>query len=170
MMTCGQAIDLLESDDLTGLGLAANAMRQKIHPERVVSYHFHTLPHDERASTTLPQDETAEQFVSRLERLREAQTESQFVAAVLPRCSGTAVEYLKRVAVARLFLENVPHIQTSSDVGLKVCQIALTFGADDISGEGNERRRPTEEQLRRLIRDAGFVPKQRDALFRTYFD
>jgi len=59
--------------------------------------------------------------------------------------------------------------------GLKICQVALRFGADDVGSvmiEENVVRatgvenRASEEDLRRIIRDAGFVPKQRDTLYR----
>ena len=54
-------------------------------------------------------------------------------------------------------------------MGLKLCQIALRFGADDIDNARAREQRPREEQLCCLIRDAGFIPKQRDAMFGMYF-
>ena len=61
--------------------------------------------------------------------------------------------------------------------GLKICQLGLRFGGNDVGSIMIEENvvsaagahRATEEELRRLIRDAGFVPKQRDTLYRTYF-
>jgi cyclic dehypoxanthinyl futalosine synthase len=38
MMTRAEALDLLRSDDLIGIGMAADAVRQRLHPEGVVSY------------------------------------------------------------------------------------------------------------------------------------
>jgi cyclic dehypoxanthinyl futalosine synthase len=79
---------------------------------------------------------------------------------------ATGMEYVKTVALTRLCLDNVPHIQASWNLfGLKVAQVALRFGADDL---GSVDGTATTEELRRLIRDAGFSPKQRDALFRSY--
>src|SRR5439155_1207018 len=45
----------------------------------------------------------------------------------------TAVDYLKTLAVSRLYLDNIDHIQSSwLTPGIKVCQIGLQFGADDV--------------------------------------
>jgi len=62
--------------------------------------------------------------------------------------------------------------------GLKVCQLGLRFGGNDVGSvmmeenvvsSAGAHHEATEEDLRRIIRDAGFVPKQRDTLYRTYF-
>ena len=62
--------------------------------------------------------------------------------------------------------------------GLKVCQMGLRFGGNDVGSvmlEENVVKAAgtsnctTEEELRRIIRDAGFWPAQRDTLYRTYF-
>ncbi len=62
--------------------------------------------------------------------------------------------------------------------GLKVCQLGLRFGGNDVGSvmlEENVVKAAgvnnctTEEELRRIIRDAGFRPAQRDTLYRTYF-
>ena len=103
-------------------------------------------------------------IVSRLEERRT----SRRLRAVMPRCEGTGVEYLKVLALTRIYLDNVPHIQASWQAGLKMGQVALRFGANDINGAEAGNLRASEEDIRRVIRDAGFVPKQRDALFRTY--
>jgi cyclic dehypoxanthinyl futalosine synthase len=87
---------------------------------------------------------------------------------------ATAVDYLKTLAVTRLFLDNVEHIQTDwSVMGPKVLELALRFGADDAgaipwsqSGNPGPSHHGGESELRRIIRDAGFRPVQRDALFR----
>lgn len=170
MMASGEAIELLRSDDLTGIGMAAHGMRQRLHPEGIVSYASEAMQDGNAAWATImfPAGETAQGRVARLEQLRAEQEGSRALLAVTPQLAGTAAEYLKVLAVTRLYLENISHIQTSWSVGMKICQIALHFGADDIVGLENERRQPTEEQLRRLIRDAGFIPKQRDRLFRSY--
>jgi len=92
---------------------------------------------------------------------------------------ATAVEYLKVLALSRLYLENILNIQSSwVTPGLKTCQIGLRFGGNDVGSimieenvvsAAGAHHRASEEELRRLIRDAGFVPKQRDTLYRTYF-
>ena len=92
---------------------------------------------------------------------------------------ATAVEYLKLLAISRLYLSNFPNVQASwVTQGLKVCQMGLRFGANDVGSvmlEENVVRAAgvtnsaTEEELRRIIRDAGFRPAQRDTLYRQYF-
>jgi cyclic dehypoxanthinyl futalosine synthase len=92
---------------------------------------------------------------------------------------ATAVEYLKVLAIARLYLSNFQNVQSSwVTQGLKVCQLGLRFGGNDVGSvmlEENVVRSAgvtnctTEEELRRMIRDAGFVPKRRDTLYRQLF-
>jgi cyclic dehypoxanthinyl futalosine synthase len=92
---------------------------------------------------------------------------------------ATAVDYLKNLAISRLFLSNFQNVQSSwVTQGLKVCQMGLRFGGNDVGSvmlEENVVRAAgvtnctTEEELRRIIRDAGFRPAQRDTLYRTYF-
>ncbi len=62
--------------------------------------------------------------------------------------------------------------------GLKTCQMGLRFGGNDVGSimieenvvsAAGTANCATEEELRRMIRDAGFVPKQRDTLYRTMF-
>ena len=83
---------------------------------------------------------------------------------------ATAVEYLKTLAICRMVLDNIPHAQTNwEQQGLKVLQMGLRFGGNDIGSLlGGDAAAP-EEEVRRLIRDAGFKPVQRDTLYRTHF-
>ncbi|MGB9363941.1 MAG: CofH family radical SAM protein, partial [Candidatus Sulfotelmatobacter sp.] len=92
---------------------------------------------------------------------------------------ATAVEYLKVLAISRLYLSNFLNVQSSwVTQGLKVCQMGLRFGGNDVGSvmlEENVVRAAgvnnctTEEELRRIIRDAGFRPAQRDTLYRQCF-
>ena len=92
---------------------------------------------------------------------------------------ATSVEYLKTLAISRIFLSYFLNVQSSwVTQGLKVCQMGLRFGGNDVGSvmlEENVVKAAgtsnctTEEELRRIIRDAGFVPKQRDTLYRAYF-
>jgi cyclic dehypoxanthinyl futalosine synthase len=92
---------------------------------------------------------------------------------------ATAAEYLKMLALSRLYLDTILNIQSSwVTPGLKTCQLGLRFGGNDVGSimieenvvsAAGAHHRATEEELRRLIRGAGFVPKQRDSLYRTYF-
>lgn len=85
---------------------------------------------------------------------------------------ATAVEYLKTLAISRMFLDNIENVQSNLETqGLKVLQVGLRFGGNDVGSvllaEGSNRA--TEEQVRQVIRDAGFKPVQRDTLYRTMF-
>ena len=85
---------------------------------------------------------------------------------------STAVEYLRTLAIARIVLDNVPSIESSCLThGLKVTQMALRFGANDAGAfsPSSAKASFTEEDLRRVIRDAGFIPVERDLLYRTLF-
>jgi cyclic dehypoxanthinyl futalosine synthase len=91
----------------------------------------------------------------------------------------TGIDYLKMVAVSRLFLDNIQHIQSSwLTQGLKVGQAALGFGADDMGSIMIEENVVSaagattcanEAELRYQIREAGYRPQQRDILY-NYID
>mgnify|MGYP001243660378 FL=1 len=83
-------------------------------------------------------------------------------------------EYLRHVAVSRLFFDNIGHIQASwPTMGLDVAQMALLAGADDagstmmeenvVSASGTMKTEATEKELQRTILRAGFRPRKRDS-------
>lgn len=85
---------------------------------------------------------------------------------------ATAVEYLRFLALSRIYLDNFWSVQSSwVTQGLKIAQVALAFGANDIGSVMLEENvvaatgtvnRTNEAELRRLIRDAGFTPARRN--------
>jgi cyclic dehypoxanthinyl futalosine synthase len=88
-----------------------------------------------------------------------------------------ADEYLRTLAVARLFFNNIKSLQSSwVTMGPKIGQMALFFGANDmgsvmmeenvVSAAGTTYRLEARE-ICRLIRDAGWVPAQRDQYYRV---
>lgn len=95
--------------------------------------------------------------------------------AYIPRTN--AVDDLKTVAISRLMLDNIPHIKAFwIMLGLPVAQVALNFGADDIDGTIVEERIMhaagaetdkgiSKNDILRIIREAGFVPTERDTLY-----
>ncbi len=137
--------------------------------------------------------ETMEQRMNHFDIVRQIQEDTGGFTAFIPwsfqrentslgrfvKEEATAVEYLKMLALSRIYLENILNIQSSwVTPGLKTCQVGLRFGGNDVGSvmieenvvsAAGTHNRATEEELRRLIRDAGFVPKQRDTLYRTYF-
>jgi cyclic dehypoxanthinyl futalosine synthase len=137
--------------------------------------------------------ETIEQRMNHFDLVRQIQEDTGGFTAFIPwayqrentslgnfvKQEATAVEYLKMLALSRLYLENILNIQSSwVTPGLKTCQIGLRFGGNDVGSimieenvvsAAGAHHQASEEELRRLIRDAGFVPKQRDTLYRTYY-
>jgi cyclic dehypoxanthinyl futalosine synthase len=137
--------------------------------------------------------ETIEQRMNHFDIVRRIQEETGGFTAFIPwsfqrentslgrfvKEEATAVEYLKVLAMSRLYLDNILNIQSSwVTPGLKTCQLGLRFGGNDVGSimieenvvsAAGAHHRATEEELRRLIRGAGFIPKQRDTLYRTYF-
>ncbi|MEV7285584.1 aminofutalosine synthase MqnE [Streptomyces sp. NPDC093252] len=110
--------------------------------------------------------------VDHLLQLRALQDETGGfqVLVPLPRPQGPAVtplEALKTFAVARLLLDNVPHLRALwTAYGLQTAQLALQHGADDLDGSLTEADL-TRDDLVALIRDAGFRPVRRDARYGT---
>ena len=88
----------------------------------------------------------------------------------------TGAEYLRMLAVARLFLDNFPNVQASYvTMGTKTGQVALAFGANDLGSTMIEENvvaaagcvhRANPALLVRLIRGAGFEARQRDSRYR----
>lgn len=153
----------------------------------------HSLGLSTTATMMFGTGETIEQRMNHFEIVRRIQEDTGGFTAFIPwffqreytslgrfvKEEATAVEYLKMLAISRIYLDNILNIQASwVTPGLKVCQLGLRFGGNDVGSimieenvvsAAGTHHRATEEQLRRLIRDAGFVPKQRDTLYRTYF-
>jgi cyclic dehypoxanthinyl futalosine synthase len=133
--------------------------------------------------------ETFEHRMNHLEAVRQLQEETGGFASFTPWSfapqrfaprgsalngfeEATAVEYLKTLAISRMYLNNVENVQSHLETqGLKVLQVGLRFGGNDVGSvlfaEGANAA--TEEQVRQVIRDAGFKPVQRDTLYRTMF-
>jgi cyclic dehypoxanthinyl futalosine synthase len=136
--------------------------------------------------------ETLEERVEHMRRIRELQDETRgfraFISWTFQRDGNrmddmvsdedmpTSFDYLLTQAVSRIYLDNVDHIQSSwVTQGLKIGQVALGFGADDmgsvmieenvVSAAGTTHRTTTDE-LVYLIRSAGKIPVQRDTLYR----
>jgi aminodeoxyfutalosine synthase len=133
--------------------------------------------------------ETPEEKIDHLIRLRELQDETGGFMSFIPLlfhpentrvsdcCGTTGIEDLRHIAIARLMLDNFDHVKAFwIMLGLKLAQIALAFGADDMDGTVVEEkithmagaRTPqvvTVRQMRHLIAEAGFEPLERDTLY-----
>tara|TARA_X000001036_G_scaffold391084_2_gene389112 strand:- start:2074 stop:3210 length:1137 start_codon:yes stop_codon:yes gene_type:complete len=85
-------------------------------------------------------------------------------------------EYLRHIAISRLFFDNIDHIQASwPTMGLSVAQMALLGGADDagstmmeenvVSASGTEKMEASESELQNAILRAGFLPQRRNSRY-----
>ena len=135
--------------------------------------------------------ETLAERIEHLERLRQLQDETHgftaFIAwtfqpdntdmAHIPPAGS--FEYLKTQAVARLYLDNFPNIQSSwVTQGEKIGGLALHFGANDMGSlmieenvvaEAGTVHHLTLDTIKRLIREAGYIPRQRNVYY-DYID
>ncbi|HXL43037.1 MAG TPA: cyclic dehypoxanthinyl futalosine synthase [Gaiellaceae bacterium] len=136
--------------------------------------------------------ETVEERVEHMRRIRDLQDELHgfraFISWTFQRDGNrlgdvvseevrpTSFDYLLTQAVSRIYLDNVDHIQSSwVTQGMKVGQVALSFGADDmgsvmieenvVSAAGTTHR-ATAEDFVRAIKALGKTPVQRDTLYR----
>jgi len=135
--------------------------------------------------------ETLAERIEHLERLRQLQDETGGFTAYIcwtfqPDHTDMAhvppagsFEYLKTQAVSRLYLDNFPNIQSSwVTQGEKIGGLALHFGANDMGSlmieenvvaEAGTVHHLTLDTIKRLIRDAGYIPRQRN-VFYEYID
>ncbi len=134
--------------------------------------------------------ETHEERVDHMLKLRELQDQTQGFMSFIPLAyqpgktqvvtrQASAIEDLKTIAIARLLLDGFPHIKAYwVTMGEESASVALHFGADDIDGTIGEERimhaadaaspvSLTRGRLVELIREAGCIPVERDALYHT---
>lgn len=133
--------------------------------------------------------ETMEERLEHLDALRAAQDETKGFLAFIPLSfhpkntemsslsRTTGIDDLKNIAVARLYLDNFPHIKAYwVMIGPKMAQVALSFGADDMDGTVKEEvithmagadtdQAIGSKTLVRLIKEAGRIPIERDTLY-----
>jgi cyclic dehypoxanthinyl futalosine synthase len=132
--------------------------------------------------------ETNAERIEHLRMIRDVQDRTGGFRAFIPwtyqsennhlkgRTQATTLEYLRLVAVARLFFDNVAHLQSSwLTTGKDVGQLSLHMGVDDLGSimleenvisSAGARHRSNLHELIWLIRSAGRIPAQRDTLYR----
>jgi aminodeoxyfutalosine synthase len=176
--------------------------RAKICPNKVSSANWIAI-HEElhrqgvasNATMLYGHVESLEDRVDHLIRLRESQDRSPGFNAFIPLAfhpDGNELSYcgwttglddIRTFAVARLMLHNFDHIKAYWMIqGLKVCQVALQFGADDMDGTHGSTDEEMiyhsagtrsgqyvdDREFRRLIEEAGYVPVRRNSTYREY--
>jgi cyclic dehypoxanthinyl futalosine synthase len=188
-------------DSLPGGGaeILVDRVRDEISPKKTTSAEWlgimraaHGLGMSTTATMMYGHVETLAERVEHMRRIRELQDETRGFRAFIswtfqsdgnrladrvPRASmPTSFEYLLTQAVSRIYLDNVDHIQSSwVTQGMKVGQVALSFGADDmgsvmieenvVSAAGTTHRASVDDFVR-AIRALGKTPVQRDTLYR----
>lgn len=123
------------------------------------------------------QDETGGVFTAFIPWTFQPEHTPLGVTMLTPRNGkkATVAEYLRTLSIARLYLQNVPHLQSSFVTqGMKTCQIGLSMGADDFGSAMLEENvvssagcaHPTSiPEIERHIKDAGFVPQRRNMMY-----
>ena len=152
---------------------------------------WHELGGKSTATMMFGHIETLEERIEHLERCRQLQDETGGLTAFISwtfqpdntdmadvPASG-AFEYLRTQAVSRVYLDNVPNIQSSwVTQGPKIGQLALYFGANDMGSLMIEENVVAQagtvyhlslEQIKRAIRDSGYIPRQRNVYY-EYID
>lgn len=141
------------------------------------------------ATMTYGMEETDEEKIEHLEVIRDIQDQTGILRAFIPWSfspsntrmenilPATGMEYLKIVSIARIFLDNITYIQAGwLTEGLKLAQIALAMGANDMGGVLMEevvvkatgiRTRTNSGELVEVIKNAGKNPVQRDSQYRV---
>ncbi len=185
----GDAKEALKALQHAGLSLFGNGSDDMHSPTQNEWLEIHRAAHQSGLQSVvvlqLRSADTSADWVTLVEQVATLQRETNGFLACEPRIEQmeraldevTGAQYLKMVALCRLYLDTIPHLQVDWSIfGPKVLQVALRFGADDaglVLATERDRKVPShhsgEEELRRIIRDAGFQPSQRDAVYGRQF-
>jgi cyclic dehypoxanthinyl futalosine synthase len=147
----------------------------------------HRLGLESTSTMLMGTGETNAERIRHIAMIREVQDRTGGFRAFIPytyqpennhlkgRTQATTLEYIRMIAIARLFLHNVAHIQGSwLTVGKEAGQLTLHYGADDLGSvmleenvvsSAGARHRSNRTELIHLIRAAGRIPAQRDTLY-----
>lgn len=177
-----------------GAEILVDRVRDQLSPGKVtaeqwleVCRQWHRLGGRGSATMMFGHIETLADRIEHFERIRRLQDETggftAFIAwtfqpgntAMADVPKQGAVAYLKTLAVARLYLDNFANLQASwVTQGMRVGQLALRFGANDMGSLMIEENvvaaagtsfRTTEEEMRAVIRQAGFIPLKRNVFY-----
>lgn len=174
--------------------ILVDRVRKKVSPLKAMSDDWlevmdvaHRLGLNSSATMMFGHAETIEDRIEHLERVRAQQDKSKGFTAFIAwtfQAENTrlrlpmagAHEYLRTQALSRVYLDNVPNIQSSwVTQGPEIGQVALKYGANDLGSimieenvvsQAGATFRMTVADMHRLIRDLGYVPRQRDNWYR----
>ncbi|MGD0898743.1 MAG: cyclic dehypoxanthinyl futalosine synthase [Thermoguttaceae bacterium] len=179
-----------------GAEILVDRVRRLVSPSKVsaerwleVCRAWHALGGRGSATMMFGHLETLSERIEHLDRLRRLQDETGGFTAFIPWTfqpgntrlahlpKANAVEYLKTLAVSRLYLDNFANVQASwVTQGLAIGQLALRWGANDMGSlmieenvvaAAGTRFRATEEAICRTIRQAGYLPRRRNVFYET---
>ena len=175
--------------------LLVDRIRAKVSPKkntvdewREVMYSLCRNEMKSSATMTYGMGETYEEKIEHLNVIRDVQDDTGILQAFIPWSfspagtrmenilPATGMDYLKMVAIARIFLDNITYIQAGwLTEGLKLAQIALTMGANDMGGVLMEevvvkatgiKTSTNDKELVDIIKNAGKIPVQRNSQYR----
>jgi len=193
-----------------GAEILDDTVRARVSPKKIRADDWisimevaHSLGLSTTATMVIGFGETIEQRLNHFDRIRDAQSRSLkaggsgFVANIswplqhneatsmgrskhAEKFGSSMYEYLRHTALARIYLHNVPHAQSSwPTLGIEAGALALHYGCDDIGSTMMEENVVSKagaqtahtwsmspEQLQAAIRDVGFIPAQRDSAFK----
>ncbi|MEW6108782.1 MAG: cyclic dehypoxanthinyl futalosine synthase [Nitrospirota bacterium] len=183
-----------------GAEILADRIREILSPKKILSSRWlevmenaHILGMRTTATMMFGSIEKPEDIIVHLGSIRQLQDKTGGFTAFIPwsfqpgnteliqnskfkiQNSATAVEYLKILALSRIYLDNIDNIQASwVTQGLKLAQVALRFGANDFGSTMIEENvvastgvsfSVSKKEIIRSIRDSGFKPAQRDTYY-----
>jgi cyclic dehypoxanthinyl futalosine synthase len=197
-LSIAQTISILKKAGLSsipggGAEILCDDIRQRVSPNKCTSEEWLEVMRQAhaqkmRSSATMMFGHLEKDFhiFEHMDKIRSLQDETRGFTAFIPWTfqpdntkisvqKKTSVEYLRVLAMSRLFLDNIDNIQASwVTQGDKIAQTALFFGANDmgstmieenvVASAGVDFMLPKDE-LTRLITKAGFEPRQRDCYY-----
>jgi dehypoxanthine futalosine cyclase len=198
-LTVRQTLERLRSaglDSLPGGGaeILVDQVRQRVSPAKLTASEWfevmevaHSIGMSTTATMVYGLGETTAQRIEHLIRIRELQDRTHGFRAFIPWSfqsnktqlsypPQSGVDYLRMVAISRLVLDNIKHIQAGwVTEGPYMAQLALTFGADDFGGVLMEESVVkatgidfgiTVGQIISLIRETSMIPAQRNTEYK----
>jgi cyclic dehypoxanthinyl futalosine synthase len=173
-----------------GAEILVDRVRKQISPGKATSQEWlyvmecaHRLGLKTTATMMFGHVETEEDIIEHLDKIRSLQDKTSGFTAFIPwtfQPGNTALSHLKKVgsarylqvlAISRIYLDNIKNIQVSwVTQGPRIAQLALDFGGNDFGSTMIEENvvsatgvsfRLSEEEIRRYIIGAGYIPKRR---------
>ncbi|OEH85910.1 dehypoxanthine futalosine cyclase [Desulfuribacillus stibiiarsenatis] len=176
-----------------GAEILVDRVRKRVSPNKISADQWievmrvaHHLGMKSTATMVFGLGETYQERIEHFQRIRDLQDETGGFTAFIPWSfqpnftelggkASTSYDYLRTLAISRIYLDNVPNIQASwVTQGGKMAQIALYFGGNDFGGTmleenvvraaGTQNKVPLQEILT-LIKDTGYTPAKRNTKY-----